>query len=152
MLKDLLRKGDYMAKIDLKNAYLTVPVWKNDQKYLLLLWKGSLLEFASLLRFGLANASRVFAKLLKPVLSILRQRGIRLITYPDDILLMAPSHPLFCQTLKGVFQLRPPQPRYATTWQVSQAVQFISSLAPNNLPSLKLSWSNKLVVGLLALT
>lgn len=30
MLKDLLRKGDYMAKIDLKNAYLTVPVWKND--------------------------------------------------------------------------------------------------------------------------
>lgn len=30
VLNDLLRKGDYMAKIDLKNAYLTVPVWKND--------------------------------------------------------------------------------------------------------------------------
>ena len=137
MLKDLLRKGDYIAKIDLKNAYLTVPVWKNDQKCLLLLWKGSLLEFASL-PFGVANASRVFAKLLKPVLSILRQRRIRLITY-IDILLMAPSHPFVCQMLKGVFQLRPPQPHYATTWQVSQIVQFISALAPNNLPSLKLS-------------
>ena len=34
---------------------------------------------------------RVFPKLLKPVLSILRQRGIRLIAYLGYILLMAPS-------------------------------------------------------------
>ena len=37
----------------------------------------------------------------------------------------AGSHPLICQLLKGVFQLRPPQPRYATTWQVSKVVQYI---------------------------
>ena len=30
----------------------------------------------------------------------------------------AGSHPLVCQLLKGVFQLRPPRPHYATTWQV----------------------------------
>ena len=30
----------------------------------------------------------------------------------------AGSHPLVCQLLKGVFQLRPPQPHYAKTWQV----------------------------------
>ena len=60
------------------------------------------------------------------------------------------SHPLVCQMLKGVFQLRPPQPRYATTWQVSKVVQFISSLGPKNLLSLKLL-SYKLV-GLFALT
>ena len=59
------------------------------------------------------------------------------------------SHPLVCQMLKGVFQLRPPQPRYATTWQVSKVVQFISSLGPNNLLSMKLL-SYKLV-GLLGL-
>ncbi len=34
MLKDLLRKGDYLIKIDLKDAYLTVPVWKGHQKHL----------------------------------------------------------------------------------------------------------------------
>ena len=39
----------------------------------------------------LSKCPRVFTKLLKPVLSILRQRGIRLIVYLDDILLMAPS-------------------------------------------------------------
>ena len=90
MLKDLLKKGDYMVKIDLKDAYLTVPIWQNHQKYLRFLWRDSLLEFACL-PFGLASAPRVFTKLLKPVLSILRQRGIRLIVYLDNILLMVPS-------------------------------------------------------------
>ena len=48
MLKDLLKKGDYMVKIDLKGAYLTVPIWQNHQKYLRFLWRDSLLEFACL--------------------------------------------------------------------------------------------------------
>ena len=89
-LKDLLKKGDYMVKIDLKDAYLTVPIWQNHQTYLGFLWRDSLLEFACL-PFGLASVPRVFTTLLKPVLSILRQRGIRLIVYLDDILLMALS-------------------------------------------------------------
>ena len=63
---------------------------------------------------------------------------------------IAGSHPLVCQLLKGVFQLRPPQPRYATTWQVSKVVQYISSLGSNSNLSTKLL-SYKLV-GLLALT
>ena len=79
-----------MVKIDLKDAYLTVPIWQNHQKYLRFLWRDSLLEFACL-PFGLASAPRVFTKLLKPVLSILRQGGIRFIVYLDDSLLMAPS-------------------------------------------------------------
>lgn len=39
MLKDLLRKGDLMVKIDLKDAYFTVPVWQNHQKFLRFVWK-----------------------------------------------------------------------------------------------------------------
>ena len=57
------------------------------------------------------------------------------------------SHPLVYQMLKGVYQLHPPQPRYATTWQVSRVVQFISSLGPNAQLSSKLC-----LLGLLALT
>ena len=34
MLRDLLRKGDFMVKIDLNDAYFTVPVWRNHQKFL----------------------------------------------------------------------------------------------------------------------
>lgn len=104
MLKDLLRNGDYMVKIDLKDAYLTVPIWKNHQKYLRFIWRDSLLEFACL-PFGLASAPRVFTKLLKPVFSILRQRGIRLIAYLDDILLMAPSKQLVLQHAASTLNL-----------------------------------------------
>ena len=31
MLKDLLKPNDFMAKIDLKDAYFTVPIWKGHQ-------------------------------------------------------------------------------------------------------------------------
>ena len=91
MLRDLLKKGDFLVKIDLKDAYLKVPIWKNHQKYLRFLWKGSMQEFGCL-PFGLATAPRVFTKLMKPVVGALRQRGIRLIIYLDDLLIMAESH------------------------------------------------------------
>lgn len=41
MLRDLLKPDDYLVKIDLKDAYLTVPIWKHHQKYLRFLWKGT---------------------------------------------------------------------------------------------------------------
>ena len=70
-----------------------MPIWKDHQKYLQFLWKGTLHEFA-FLPFGLATAPRVFTKLMKPVVAALRQRGIRLIIYLDDILIMAESQAL----------------------------------------------------------
>ena len=78
-------------KIDLKDAYLTVPIWKNHQKYLRFLWKGSMLAFGCL-PFGMATAPRVFTQLMMPVVWALWQRGICLIIYLDDLLIMAESH------------------------------------------------------------
>ena len=94
MLRDLLRKGDFMVKIDLKDAYFTVPVWRNHQKYLRFVWKAG--SFACL-PFGLASAPRVFTKLMKPVVGLLRQPGIRLIVYLYDILIMAQSRDIALQ-------------------------------------------------------
>ena len=88
MLRDLLRKGGFMVKIDLKDAYFTVPVWKNHQKFLKFVWKETMYEFACL-PLGLASAPRVFTKLIKPVVGLLRQLGIRLVVYLDDMLIMA---------------------------------------------------------------
>ena len=93
MLRDLLKQDDYLVKIDLKDAYLTVAIWKSHQKYLRFLWKGTLHEFACL-PFGLATAPRVFTKLMKPVVAALRHQGIRLVIYLDDILIMAESQAL----------------------------------------------------------
>jgi len=104
MLKDLITKGDYMIKIDLKNAYLTVPVGESHQKFLRFRWRDTLLEF-SCLPFGLASAPRVFTKLLKPVWSVLRQRGVRLIAYLDDVLVMASTRDLAKQHANFVLTL-----------------------------------------------
>lgn len=96
MLRDLLRKDDFMVTLDLKDAYFTVPVWINHQKYLRFLWKGTMWEFACL-PFGLASAPRVFSKIMKPVIGMLRKMGVRLIVYLDDILIMAESKQLATQ-------------------------------------------------------
>lgn len=68
MLKDLLQPGDWMATIDLKDAYLSVTIREQHRKYLCFVWNDQLYEFQCL-PFGLCSAPRVFTKLLKPVLA-----------------------------------------------------------------------------------
>ena len=58
MVQDLIEKDYYLCKIDLKDAYLTIPVNQNDQKFLRFIWKGNLFQFQTL-PFGLASAPRI---------------------------------------------------------------------------------------------
>ena len=88
MLKDLLKHGDFLTKIDLKDAYLSVPIWTRHRRFLRFIWQDQLWEFICL-PFGLESAPRTFTKLLKPVVAHLRKRGVRLIIYLDDILVMS---------------------------------------------------------------
>ena len=39
MIRDLMREDDWMASIDLKDAYLSVTIWQGHQKYLRFLWQ-----------------------------------------------------------------------------------------------------------------
>ena len=71
MLRDQLKIGDYLVKIDSKDAYMTVPIRKGDQKYLRFLRKKTMLEFAYF-SFGLATAPWAFTKLMKLVVAMLR--------------------------------------------------------------------------------
>ena len=93
MLKDLLRQGDLMAKIDLKDAYFVVPINGPDRKYLRFRWKEKTYQF-NCLPFGLSCAPWVFTKITKAATSVLREMGIRLIVYIDDMLIMAESETL----------------------------------------------------------
>ena len=85
-----------MAKLDLKDAYLTVPIRQDCLKYLRFLWEGSAFQF-QVLPFGLASAPLVFTKLLQPVIGFLRQQGVRLLIFLDDILLFAHCQELLIQ-------------------------------------------------------
>lgn len=77
-----------MGKIDLKDAYYTIPVRKRDRKYLRFLFNNDLYEFECL-PFGLSTAPFVFTKLLKPACTLLRSRGIYCVIYLDDFLILA---------------------------------------------------------------
>jgi len=57
-----------MIKIDLKDAYFSMPIDPQSKKYLRFLWEGTLFEFQCLM-FGLGPARRIFRKLLKVPMS-----------------------------------------------------------------------------------
>ena len=40
------------------------------------------------------------------------------------------SHPLISCFMKGIFELRPPQPRLCTTWNVMNVLKYLKSLSP----------------------
>ena len=87
----LMRPGCYMASIDLKDAYYSIPIYKEHQKYLKFLWRDNMYQFTCLAQ-GLSSAPRLFTKLLKPVYSKLRGLGHISIGYIDDSFLMGYSH------------------------------------------------------------
>ena len=89
-IKAIINKGDYMINIDLTDAYLTVPMHPDSQKFLRFLWQGQSYQFVTM-PFGLNVAPRVFTKLMKPVIAWLRGQGVRMIIFLDDILILAPT-------------------------------------------------------------
>ena len=103
LLKDILQRGDYMGCLDLKDAYLSVPIAGNCWKYLRFRWEGKNYEFRTL-PFGLASAPRVFTKLLRPVAAAMRTRGIRMLIYLDDILVVSQEADSLRKSLEVVSQ------------------------------------------------
>ena len=89
-MRELLRPGDFLGKIDLKDAYQSVYIHPESQPSLRFRWRGQLYQYCSL-PFGLNVAPYVFTKLLRPVMAVLREQGIRLVIYLDDILVMGAS-------------------------------------------------------------
>jgi hypothetical protein len=87
LIKTLIRAQDYFCRIDLKDAYLSVPVFPAHRPYLAFDWDGQYYQWTCL-PFGLATAPLVFTKLMKPVLASLRSRGVRVVAYLDDLLIM----------------------------------------------------------------
>jgi len=87
----LLSPGDFLATLDLEDAYLLLPIHQNDRKFLRFRFRGQLFEFR-VLPFGLALAPFIFTKILKPVLYSLREGGFFSVNYLDDFLLIAQSH------------------------------------------------------------
>ena len=78
----LMKPNCWMAVLDLRDAYYSVPIATEDRKYLRFGHGGQLYEFVCLPN-GLSSAPRIFTKLLKPALTVLRDDGVLIIVYID---------------------------------------------------------------------
>ena len=74
-LKTVLQKNEYMCKLDLNDAYLCVPLSRNNRKRV----KEPCSSF---------YACYVFTKLLKIPMPLLRRIGIHIVIYLDDMLII----------------------------------------------------------------
>ena len=95
-LLDLLSGSEFFTTIDLKDAYFSIPIHADHYKYLRFEWNSTLFEFICL-PFGLSSAPRVFTKVLKPFVASIRNKGIRLVIYLDDMAIISPSRELSSQ-------------------------------------------------------
>ena len=98
LLKNFLKPNFFLTKLDLSDAYYSIPIDKHSRRYLQFIFEGKLYQFKVLV-FGLNTAPRIFSKCMKPVVAFIRSKGILIIIYLDDILLAARTyHECLCQT------------------------------------------------------
>ena len=99
-----VRQGDWMASIDLKEAYLQVPVHPASRHFLRFMFRDTVYQFKALC-FGLSTAPQVFTRVMAPVSAILHSMGIRMRRYLDDWLVQSASRESLLRDLQTVLQL-----------------------------------------------
>lgn len=87
---NLMSRNCYMASIDLKDAYYSVPIAYEFRKFLCFQWRKKYFRFRAM-PFGLTSAPRIFTKLLSPVFSTFREKGFQGFAYVDDSFILGES-------------------------------------------------------------
>ena len=85
-----VRQGYWMASIDLKEAYLQVPVHPASRRFLRFMFRDTVYQFKALC-FGLSTAPQVFTRVMATVSAILHSMGIRMRRYLDNWLVQSAS-------------------------------------------------------------
>ena len=81
----IIKKVVWMASVDLKDAFFTIPVHILHQKYFKFEWFNKFLGMPN----GYSDAMRIFTKILKPVFGYLRKQGHLSVVFVDDSYLQA---------------------------------------------------------------
>ena len=84
------QRNDWMVSVDLKDAYLQVPIHPSSRRLLQFVVGGRTWQF-QVLCFGLTTAPQVFTRVMVPVLAFLHRMGVRILRYLDDWLILASS-------------------------------------------------------------
>ena len=89
-IRSQLRQGEWVVKLDMKDAYFHIPVHAAFQRYLRFAVAGRVYQFVAMC-FGLSPAPLIFTKVLRALASYLRLLGFLIHLFLDDWLLRAKS-------------------------------------------------------------
>jgi len=83
----------WAASLDVTDAFLSVPIHPDFQKYFCFLMDGEIFMFLRL-PFGLTTAPWAFTRVMRPIKGCLRLRGVFVTSYLDDFLVLAVTRAL----------------------------------------------------------
>jgi hypothetical protein len=92
--------------------------------------------------FGLAPAPRVFTKILRTVMAFLRRKGIRLVIYLDDILVLNESKEGLVADVNTILEFLQ-SPGFLINWEKliiapTQVIEYLGLIVDSNDPSFSL--------------
>ena len=99
-----VREGDFLASLDLKDAYFQIPIHGSSRKLLRFMSEGTVYQFKALC-FGLSTAPQVFTRVFAAVSAWAHSRGIRLLRYLDDWLVLASSEKKARQSVRELLSI-----------------------------------------------
>ena len=85
-----IRQGDWMVSIDLKDAYLQIPIHPESRSLLRFVAGDAVYQF-KVLPFGLSTSPQVFTRTMALISEVMHRHGFRLLRYLDDWLILAPT-------------------------------------------------------------
>ena len=99
-----VREGDFLASLDLKDAYFQIPIHGSSRKLLRFMLEGTVYQFKALC-FGLSTAPQVFTRVFAAVSAWAHTCGIRLLRYLDDWLVLSPSEKKAKESIRELLSL-----------------------------------------------
>ena len=99
-----VRKGDFLASVDLKDAYFQIPVHTSSRKWLRFVSDGTVHQFR-VLCFELSTAPQVFTRVFATVSAWAHAGRVRLLRYLDDWLVLASTEARARQHVRDLLSL-----------------------------------------------
>lgn len=87
-VKEVVRRGDFLVKGDLKHAFHHIPIREEHQKYLGFEVEGTFYVYRTL-PMGSSSSPMILTKILRPVIRYIRDvLRVRIVWYVDDFLIL----------------------------------------------------------------